>query len=467
MKWLEAIALDKSISKEFIKSLKLEAAMGRCTKVGLYPDSRDTLQLANELLKRVKKIEKITLHANFGDAEIEIPASELQDSPTEPGLVTRTLFGHMLPFDKCTPLTLREITLQNVHVRFASDTYCRVIDFTHLKTLRIFNCLGADSLIATLCKSSNLPLALQSFEFKHDDDSSGEATTALNTLLTLLSCLRRLYIDISNAKAGPITEAAVTRHGKTLTEMLIHSYEGDPSDPEDEEHLFSTEDFVKICTACTKLEQLSVAFPTTPIFRMTEDYARWVAAVASSLPKLVTLNVTTWPTNTPSSTRLPRKAYEWLLQGMAQETFEASKGAARLRKREELAKAKKSSENNTSADITADAAEETSTKKTKVDDHELSVNSKLTTIAFGTSDKIFERIDPKTCIVYMRGSLISPTTPNNPTNAAVPVSWSLRKYEESRSDVLDFALARAIRPPCREGIGGSSPLGGRGNDDGW
>ena len=443
--------------------------MGRCTKLGLYPDSRDTLQLANELLKRLRKVEKITLHANFGDAEIEIPASELQDTPTEPGLVTRTIFGHMMPFDKCTPLTLRELTLQNVHVRFASDTYCRFIDFTCLKTLRVFNCLGADSLIAALCKSSNLPLALQGFEFKHDDDTSGEATTALNTFLTLLSCLRRLYIDISNAKAGPITEAAVTRHAKTLTELLVHSYEGDPSDPEDEEHLFSTDDFVKICTSCTKLEQLSVAFPATPIFRMTDDYARWTAGVASSLTKLITLNITTWPTNSPSSSRLPRKAYEWLLQGMAQETFDASRGAAKLRKREELAKAKTVAEStppDASTENTEDSTSST-TQKSKVDDQNLAVNTRLSTIAYGTSDKIFERIDSKTCIVYMRGSLQSPTTPNNPTNAAVPVSWSLRKYEESRSDVLDFALARAIRPPCREGIGGPSPLGGRGNDDGW
>jgi len=118
MKWLEAIALDKPINKDFVRSLKLDAVVGHATRLGLYPDSRDTLQLANELLKRLKKVEKLTLHANFAEAEEVVGMNELQDTPVEPGLITRTVFAHMLPFESCTPIVLQELCLQNVPVRY-------------------------------------------------------------------------------------------------------------------------------------------------------------------------------------------------------------------------------------------------------------------------------------------------------------------------------------------------------------
>lgn len=465
MKWLEAIALDQDVNKDLIKSLKLDAAIGNVSRLGLYPDSRDTLVLSNEMLRRLgTKLKKLTLHANFSDAEVEIPVAELQDTPTEPGLVTRTIFSHMIPFESCTPLTLKELTLQNVHVRFAADTYCRTIDFSRLKTLRVFGCLGADSLFAEMCKSRSLPLSLQTFEFKHDDDTNGETISALNTLLTLLSGLRRLYIDIANAKGGP-SDVSVIRHAQTLKELLVHSYDGDPSDPDDDEHIWSEESFTKICTSCKEIEQLSVAMPPTPVFRLTEEASRWISAMAD-MPKLVTLNITTWPTNSPSSSRLPRKAYECLLQSMAHEIFDASVQASTKRRQK-------------AADVASWAipptASETETKPSSPP-QTTPPSTSLTTIAFGTSDKIYERLDPKTCMVYMRGLLTSPVAPDHPTSAAVPVSWNLRKYEETRSDILDFALARAMRPPCRDNVGGTigtSSLrglgGGNGGDDdgGW
>jgi len=489
MKWLEAIALDKPINKDFVRSLKLDAVVSHATRLGLYPDSRDTLQLANELLKRLKKVEKLTLHANFAEAEEVVGMSELQDTPVEPGLITRTVFAHMLPFESCTPIVLQELCLQNVPVRYAKNTYCRIIDFSQLKTLRVFGCLGADSLFAEMCQSRSLPLSLESLEFKHDSDEEGEVVTSLNALLTLMSGLKRLYIDIGNARGGP-DATSICRHASTLQELVCHSYEGDPADSDDDEHSLETDGFVKICETCTNLEQMSVTFPPTPIFRMTEDYARWTKALAK-MPKLVTLNITSWPTNTQSSSRLPRKAYECLLQGTANDIFEASIEATKERKRkaaEEARIARKVA----IAFVEAQASDDTPTNddddsntSASTTNHEHSTFlpttnfTPLSIIAFGSSDKLFERLDPKTGIVYMRGSLQSPIQPTGHTSsAAVPVSWTARKYEESRSDILDFALLRAVRPPCRDGPGedglgrlhGGSPLrglGAVGGDDGW
>lgn len=72
-----------------------------------------------------------------------------------------------------------------------------------------------------------------------------------------------------------------------------------------------------------------------------------------NLPDLVTLNITTWPGNSPASTKLPRKVYEYLLANLAQQGFERSSIHAKGNDR----------------------------------------SSKLGIIAFGSSDKVYDRED--------------------------------------------------------------------------
>ena len=128
------------------------------------------------------------------------------------------------------------------------------------------------------------------------------------------------------------------------------------------------------------------------------------------LPSLITLNITTWPNNAPSTSRLPRKIYEHLLQGMAQGGFERS------------------------------AAHSASLDRG---------SSKLAVIAWGASDKVYDREDSKNQIIFVKGSQTDPFG-GHLAPLAVQVGWCLRKYVEPRSDVLDFALARSCRPPTRE-----------------
>jgi hypothetical protein len=122
------------------------------------------------------------------------------------------------------------------------------------------------------------------------------------------------------------------------------------------------------------------------------------------LTNLVTLNITTWPNNTPSASRLPRKIYEQLLQGMAQSGFDQAR--------------------------------------------QHNPDSKLSVIAWGASDKVYDREDSRNQIIFVKGKLTDPFGHESPV--AVQVGWCLRKYVEPRSEVLDFALARSCRPPTRE-----------------
>lgn len=128
------------------------------------------------------------------------------------------------------------------------------------------------------------------------------------------------------------------------------------------------------------------------------------------LPHLVTLNITTWPNNSPSSSKLPRKIYEHLLQGLAHQGFERSVTHAMEKNR----------------------------------------TSKLAIIAFGSSDKVYDREDSQNQIIFAKGKQIDPL--GKETSTAIQIGWCLRKFIDAgpQSDILDFSLSKTSRPPARD-----------------
>ena len=288
MKWLEGIALDRDVLPDIEHKPEFEGIFTNVRKLGLYPDSREVLNMCHALIKRSPNVEKITLHASFeedGDGAA-LQSRELNDSSTAPGmflaltlepehpanficegLITSTIFSHLLPFESCKPMALRDLTLQKINLRYASDTYCRFIDFHSVKALRIFGCPGADSLFAELSKSQKLPEKLETLEFKHDDNPENDALNALDGFLCLATGVRVLTLDVCYAKTLP-SAAGIARHSRTLKELNVHASRGDG---EEEELVYDFDDFEKICKTCTKLEQVSVAFPTTSIIRSSSD----------------------------------------------------------------------------------------------------------------------------------------------------------------------------------------------------
>jgi hypothetical protein len=421
LQWLEGIALDRDPMPELEKMQNVESIFSETRRLGLYPDNREVLNFCGWLLKNSPKVEKITLHTNFDDelGEPTIPYRELNDTAAGPGLVTRTIFGHMAPFTNCKPMALKDLCLQKVNLRYAADTYCRVIDFTTIKSLKIFLCSGADTLFAEMSKSSKLPEKLEILEFKHDDNAEGDAMTALDAFLPLVTGIKELTLDIWKSKVLP-SPSGITRHGKTLLALNVH---GGGESCEDDELVYDLEHFQQICKGCPNLEQLSAAFPTTSLIRSSsEDFdafqvgefdqrhptqSKHVQAALGDLPNLVTLNITTWPNNSPSSSRLPRKVYDHLLQGMAQQGFERSISHAKSNDR----------------------------------------SSKLNIIAFGASDKVCDREDSSKIVIFVKGKRVDPLGQEGVV--AIQMSWVLRRYVEPRSSVLDFLLSRTPWPPAR------------------
>ncbi|KAI8939111.1 hypothetical protein NX059_004946 [Plenodomus lindquistii] len=408
MKWMESISLDRDVLGELEKIPNIEKVFDNVRKIGLYPDTREVMDFCHFLLKHTahRKLDKITLHASFDEHETSIASRELNDSATAPGLLTSTMFSHMLPFSKCTPLALKEITLQKLHLRYAADTYCKIIDFQSVKGIRIYGCSGADALFAELSKSTKLPDRLETLEVKHDDNAENDGLNAIDGFLCLVSGLKVLTLDIIDAKNLPAA-AGIVRHGKTLRSLNIHASTG----PEncDEELVYDYASWTQICKECTMLEQVSVAFPQVSVIRSKNDRFEDFENCIGDVPNLVTLNITTWPHNSPSSNKLPRKVYEHLLAGLAQQGFERSISYAKGHNR----------------------------------------SSKLAVIAFGSSDKVYDREDSQNQIIFVKGRQIDPLGNEKP--AAVQIGWCLRKFVDAgpKSDILDFALTRTSRPPTR------------------
>lgn len=205
--------------------------------------------------------------------------------------------------------------------------------------------------------------------------------------------------------------AGIVRHSKTLKLLNVHANR--IPDDCDDELVYDYPSFSDICKTCTNIEQISVAFPSVSLIRAKQDTFVDFENCLGDLTKLTTLNITTWPTNNPSSSKLPRKVYEHLLQGMAQQGFERSVNHAMEQERD----------------------------------------SKLQIIAFGSSDKVYDREDSQNQIIFVKGKQMDPLGAEKPM--AIQIGWCLRKFVDAgpKSDILDFSLSRSTHPPTRDSPG--------------
>lgn len=437
MKWLEVMDLDRDILPEIKKNMKLQQNLfSHARKLALYPENRETLGLSGFFVEKTADVlEELIIHANFDNRDFRdhsppavnsIDTRELGDSATAPGLISSTIFGHMLPFEKCTPFkNLKSLRLHRINLRYCADTWCKFVDFTSIQYLRLYQCSGADTLFGQLSKASYLPKQLKILEFQHKDNADNEALLALDGFLCLVSGVKDLILDMEHVKTMPAA-AGIARHGKTLELLNVHCSQecihvSATPDCDAEELTWDLEEFEKICKACTGLVQLSCAWPQTSLIRSPSDDWKAYESSLANLKDLVTLHISTFPTNKPSTQLLPRAIYEQLLQGLAQRVFDPAKG-------------------------TSPAA--TPSESSESSDSQVSSASKLRLIAFGISDKIYERENPQNQIIYLR-STCQDALGETKTYAA-KIGWCLRQYVEPRSDVLDFVLHRDSKGPWRE-----------------
>ncbi|KAG9633867.1 hypothetical protein KCU64_g15634, partial [Aureobasidium melanogenum] len=339
---------------------------------------------------------ELIVHTNFAHGPVHYATRELNDTPIGPGLVNRTMFRHLLPFDKITnpPFAhLHTLRLVDVGLRHCAESYGRLIDFTQIEALRIVKCSGADALFSLLCKSAYLPRRLRYLEFQHNDNSDNDALTAVDDFLCLVEGIEDLYIDLTNVKSMPNIDGII-KHGKTLDVLLVHA-----SETSTDELVWVSDDFQRLCSSVTKLRQLSCAWPASNILRTSSPSWDSYQFSISSLPRLVTLHISTFPS---CKANLEKPIYTELLRWQSSKLFL----------------------------------------------HTPFTTSCLKLVAFGVSDKITSRQDSNNQLIFLRSTLINADGKEETT--AVPVGWALRQYIEPRSDVLDFELTRRPKMPIRD-----------------
>ncbi|KAK6005304.1 hypothetical protein QM012_008083 [Aureobasidium pullulans] len=398
LQWLTALRLDgvDAIEKLEAKASDHVYLYENCQKLAIYPDSVSTLELGQFLLSKMSTLTELIVHTNFAHGHVHYTTRELNDTPTGPGLVNRLMFRHLLPFDKITspPFAhLRTLRLVDVGLRHCAETYGRFIDFTQIEALRIVKCSGADALFSLLCKSAYLPRKLRCLELQHNDNSDNDALTAVDDFLCLVEGIEDLYIDVTNVKSMPNIDGII-KHGKTLDVLLVHA-----SENLTDELVWVSDDFQRLCSSVTKLRQLSCAWPASSILRTSSPSWDSYQFSISSLPRLVTLHISTFPS---CKANLEKPIYSELLRWQSSKLFL----------------------------------------------HSPFTTSSLKLVAFGVSDKIPSRQDSNNQLIFLRSNLINADRKEEST--AVPVSWALRQYIEPRSDVLDFELTRRPKMPIRD-----------------
>ncbi|RMY95695.1 hypothetical protein D0861_00525 [Hortaea werneckii] len=459
MKWLEVMSLDRDVLPDLKQNPKLQTDLFcNARKLALYPENRQTLELSRFFVEKTShRLEELIVHCNFDspDPRDHGPSSpnvinprELNDSATGPGLLTRTIFAEMLPFDRCTPFPkLKSLRLHRISLRYSADTWCQFINFHDIEQLRIYNCPGADSLLGQLSRANHLPKQLKALELQHKDNAENECLLALEGFLCLVSGLQDLVIDMENIKTLP-NAAGIVRHGKTLELLNVHGSQDcgilattTPSgDTDAEELVWSIDEISKICKSCTKLEQLSCAWPQTSLVRSpTPEWKAWENALGY-LNDLITLHISTFPggrqTHSSSTQSLPRCVYEQLLSGLATSMFDVA-----------CTTSNKSSSDSAPTGDTADLS------STLNEGDGLTTGSpKLRLIAFGISDKIYERDDSRNQLLYLRSTCQDAL--GKDAIHATPIGWCLRQFVEPRSEVLDFVMHRETLVPCREAVAG-------------
>ena len=240
-------------------------------ELAFYPDKLDGLRVSQKILQASPGVKELTVSAGAFRASDERVPDDLQDTSTRAGLISRTIFSHLQPFDRCSPHMLTWLRLEHISLRYAADTYLRVIKFSVLKSLELYQCDGAENLFAQLSKPHIRPGQLKHLHWIQRNINESHVLEAFEGMLESLLGLETLLIEIDTIDNLPKAKA-ITHHGKTLKYLSIHVQSINNT------LNYEPAEFTDICTSCPELVQLSVAFPNTSVdsAEASPDYATFL-----------------------------------------------------------------------------------------------------------------------------------------------------------------------------------------------
>lgn len=258
LKAVEIESVDRNFIPELEKNPGLLTDREGVANLHFYPDTLDRLKACQKVVETQTRFTELQVSSGFSYAG-QVP-DDLEDSSTRPGLLTRTIFSHMMPFETCTPIVLKKLSIDNIDLRYAADTYMKFIKFSTLESLVIGGCQGADAVFAQMSKPHLRSNKLRKIRWFHGEElTETHALEAFDGLLEAINGLEILHVDIKHFNGLP-NPTAIAHHGKTLRVLGIRSRtaQGNPM-------RYDSDQLDEICTACTELRQLSLTFPSTSV----------------------------------------------------------------------------------------------------------------------------------------------------------------------------------------------------------
>ncbi|MCJ1274043.1 hypothetical protein MMC21_001837 [Puttea exsequens] len=406
LKAIEIARIDRPFMPVLEKQPQLLQGLTNVSSLHFYPDNLDRLQACAKALEAHPKIEELQLSS---DRCLEDEITEgLQDSSTRPGRITREIFQQFMPFDRCTdPMILKKLSIDNIDLRYAADTYMKFIKFNALESLVIGGCTGEDAVFAQLSKPHLRPTKLKKLRWFHEDDNENHALEAFEGLLEATAGLEVLHVETNNLGSLP-KAGAIGHHGKTLQILGVRNRMPQGL------VMYEPDQFEEICTSCLELRQLSVTFPNTSVSDAfpSSEFKAFLRS-CKKLRHLITMNFQAWPSTSNSfvSNRGDKLKPQWYdlyehdLQRLAQQIFEAS-------------------------DV-----------HSKEQGWGLGHRSMLAVVAFGANGKTqFDehgRIKLKQ-VPFVRGQKVDPF--GDTSFLAVKTTWKMVQFVETESDILNHSL---------------------------
>lgn len=109
-------------------------------------------------------------------------------------------------------MTLKKLTIDNIDLRYAADTYMKLIKFSALESLVVGGCAGADAVFAQMSKPHLRPGNLKKLRWFHEADRETHVLESFEGLLEAITGL----------------EVSSLMTGKRYTTLLRHpNYESD------------------------------------------------------------------------------------------------------------------------------------------------------------------------------------------------------------------------------------------------
>ena len=249
---IDISALDKPLLPAIKKDPRVFQRLEHVNALYIWPNNEDTLEAAQLALQYKPNIDLLLLNCTTLRNQPEV-AGPMEDSSTAPGFISRTLFKHLSPFEKCTPMTLRELHITGYDMHHASTTILRVIDFTSLESLVLDESPGAASVFAEMGKSYARPTKLKRVCWieKHADRHS---VKTFESFLQSFKGLRYIHVDLAS-NAELLKPLAIKNHGDTLLSLFVRYESHGQNGPR-----YDSAQLVDITERCQQLRQLSLPF---------------------------------------------------------------------------------------------------------------------------------------------------------------------------------------------------------------